>query len=57
MKVFFCKKCLEEYDQTIINFISLTNENEDSEDDYDNGNDLQETHYLYDDMTVDGIVL
>ena len=49
-----CKKCFEAYDQTIINFISLTNENKNSEDDSDDSEDLQESHDSDDDVTVDG---
>ena len=50
-------KCFRAYDKTIIDFISLTNENENSEDDSDDDNDLQEPHDLYDDVTIDGDLL
>ena len=46
-------KCFEAYDQTIINFISLTNE-KNSEDDSDDFDDLQEPRDSDDDVTVDG---
>ena len=46
-----CKKFFEAYDQTILNFISLKNENENYE---DNDDDLQEPHDSYDDVAVDG---
>ena len=52
-KISLCKKYFEAYDQTVINFISLTNENKYSKDnsyDYEN---LQEPHDSDDDMTVD----
>ena len=49
-----CKKCFEEYDQTNISFISLTNENKNSKDDYDNDDGLQETQDSDDNVTVDG---
>ena len=48
------KKYFEAYDQTIFNFISLKNENRNSEDDSDNFRNLQEPHDSDDDVTVDG---
>ena len=54
MQDVLCKKFLEAYDQTIINFISLTNENKNSEDDSDDSGYLQEPHDSDDDVTVDG---
>ena len=54
MHFFLCKKCFEAYDQTIIYFIYLTNENETSEDNFENDENLQETYYSDDDVTVDG---
>ena len=50
-KIFLCKKFFEAYDQTLISFISITNENKNSEDDSD---DIQEPHDSDDDVTVDG---
>ena len=50
----FCNKCFEAYNQTIINFISLTIENKTSKDDSDDYNGLQEPHYSDDDVTVYG---
>ena len=52
-KVCLWKKCFEAYDQTIINFIYLKNENKNSEDYYDNSEYLQKSHYSDDDVTVD----
>ena len=49
-----CKKWFEEYDQNIINFISLTNENKNNEDDSDDSDNIQEPHDSDDDVTVDG---
>ena len=54
MQFFLCKKFFQAYDQTIINFISLTNENKNSEDYYDDSGDLQEPHDSDDDVIVDG---
>ena len=52
--MFLWKKCFEAYDQTIINLISHTNENKNSEDNSDDSDYLQEPHYSDDDVTVDG---
>ena len=52
-KICLCNKYFEAYDQTIINFISLTNEHENSKDDSDDSKDLQEPHDSDDDVTVD----
>ena len=52
--IYFFKKCFEACDQTVINFISLTNENKNSEDDSEDDEDLQEPHDSDDDVTVDG---
>ena len=49
-----CNKCFEAYDQKIINFISLTNENKNSEDNSNDSDDLQEPHDSDDDVTVEG---
>ena len=54
MKICLYKKCFEAYDQTIIKFTSLTNENKNSEDDSDDSDNLQEPHDSDDDVTVDG---
>ena len=54
MQYLFFKKCFEACDQTVINFISLTNENKSSEDDSEDDEDLQEPHDSDDDVTVDG---
>ena len=48
------KKCLEAYNETIINFIYLTKENKNSKDDSDDYENLQEPHYWDDDVSVDG---
>ena len=48
------KKYFEAYDQTNINFISLTNENENIKDDPDDDDDVQETHDSDDDVTIVG---
>ena len=53
----FVQKIFEAYNQTIINFISLKNENKNSEDDSDDSNNLQEPHSSDDDVTVDGVFL
>ena len=49
-----CRKFFEAYDQTIINFISLTNENKSCEDNSDDSENLQEPHNSDDDVTFDG---
>ena len=49
-----CKQFFVANDQTIIYFISLTNENKNSEDDSDDSENLQEPHNSDDDVTVDG---
>ena len=54
-KIFLCKKLFEAYDQTIINFISLTNVNKNSEDDSGDDGNLQELHDSDDYVTVDGV--
>ena len=56
-KICLCKKCFEAYYQTIINFISLKNENENSEDDSNDAYNLQEPHDSDDDVTIDGDLL
>ena len=52
-KVCLCKKLFESYDQTLINFISIINENENSEDNSNDDNGLQEPHVSDDDVPVD----
>ena len=47
-------KCFEAYDKTIINFISLKNENKNSGDDSNDSEDLQEPPDSDDDVTVEG---
>ena len=53
-KICFCKKKFQAYDQTIIDFISLKNENKDSKDNSVNSNNLQEPHDSDDDVTIYG---
>ena len=53
-KICLRNRCFEACDKTIIIFISLTNENKNSEENSDNSNDLQEPHDSDDDVTVDG---
>ena len=48
-----CKKYFAAYDQTIINFISPTDENKNSEDNSNDSDDLQEPHDSDDNGTVD----
>ena len=51
---FICaKQFFESYDQTITNFISLTNENKNIKDDSNYSNYLQEPHDSDYDVTVD----
>ena len=42
--IFLSKEFFEAYDKTIINFISLTNENKNGEDDFNDSKNLQEPH-------------
>ena len=52
--VCFCKKFFEAYDKTIINFISITNENEDSKVNFVYDKHLQEPHDSDGDVIVEG---
>ena len=52
-KICLCNKCFEAYDQTILNFISLTNVNKNSENDSNDSDNLQEPHDSNDYVTVD----
>ena len=49
-----CKKCFKAYDQNIINFISLTGENKNSDGNSYDDDYLQEPHDSDDDVTVNG---
>ena len=48
-----CKKCFKAYDQNIINYISLTDENENCNNNSEDDNDLQEPYDKDDDVNVD----
>ena len=52
-KICLWKKCLEEYYQAIIHFISFPNENKNIKDGSDDSVNLRETHDSDDDKTVD----
>ena len=52
--VCLCNNFFEAYDKTIINFISITNENEDSKVNSIYDKDLQEPHDSDGDVIVDG---